>query len=125
MRLLLDTHTLIWCLADPSMLSAEARDIITDGQNQVYVSAVSTWEMVIKQSLGKLRIPDGLEEEITVHGFEPLPISIAHSLALATLPLHHKDPFDRLLLAQAKVEHLTFVTRDQQNLQYPISVLRA
>lgn len=125
MRLLLDTHTLIWCLENNPTLSDAARSIIIDGHNTVYVSAVSVWEITIKKAMGKLDVPDNLEEELTLHRFEPLSITIPHSLAVGTLPAIHADPFDRLLIAQATVENLVFITRDQHNLQYSIQTVKA
>jgi len=125
MQLLLDTHVLLWCLTNDPTLSQNARDAIIDSDNLVFVSAVSTWEITIKQALGKLDVPDDLEQEILLHRFEPLPITIAHTVALKSLPSHHNDPFDRLLIAQAKVEKLTFVTQDQKNILYDVGQLLA
>jgi len=110
MNLLLDTHALLWWLDDPATLSEEARLAIADSKNMVFVSAASVWEITIKKGLGKLDAPNNLEEVIAENRFSPLPITIAHALAVSQLPRHHNDPFDRTLAAQAKVEGLTLVT---------------
>lgn len=112
MRLLLDTHALLWALADPEHLREEAREAVRDGRNEVLVSAASIWEISIKQAAGKLRAPGDLLEAITAAGFGPLPISARHALAAGLLPAYHRDPFDRMLIAQARAESLTIVTRD-------------
>jgi len=125
MSLLLDTHTLLWWLEDPSLLSKRARREIRDGKNKVYVSAAVVWEIVIKQSLGKLDVPDNLEDVLLANNFVPLPISVSHVLTLQSLPAHHKDPFDRVLIAQAVHEGLTLVTRDENIQKYSVSCIVA
>ena len=112
MTLSLDTHVFLWWLDDPQLLSKAARDAIGDGKNTVYVSAVVIWEIVIKRALGKLDAPDDLEAAMTANRFLPLPVTIPHVLAVRTLPDHHRDPFDRLLMAQARYEGFFFVSRD-------------
>jgi len=126
MKLLLDTHILIWWL-DPaiSKLSKAAHAAISDSQNLVFVSAATAWEITIKKALGKLDAPDNLEEELAKHRFQPLPITISHALAVGELPRHHNDPFDRILVAQAKVEDLTLVTRDENLTKYDIPFIAA
>jgi PIN domain nuclease of toxin-antitoxin system len=121
-RLLLDTNALIWWLADE--LSADARDAIVEAE-AVFVSAASAWEIAIKQKLGKLTAPGDLELELEREGFEPISISIAHALRAGALPLHHTDPFDRVLVAQAELERLTLVTRDTDLAAYGVAVLPA
>ena len=112
MRILLDTHIYLWWLDDSPLLSAEARKMITDADS-VYVSAASLWEAVIKISLGKLEaVPSDLAEGIRESGFEPLPITPEHTLALSRLAHFHKDPFDRMLLAQSLGEPLRLLTAD-------------
>lgn len=112
MRILLDTHIYLWWLDDSPLLSAEARKMITDADS-VYVSAASLWEAVIKISLGKLEaVPSDLVEGIRESGFEPLPITPEHTLALSHLAHFHKDPFDRMLLAQSLGEPLRLLTAD-------------
>lgn len=123
-RLLLDTHTFLWWLND-SPVQPSARDAIANPRNDIFVSAVSAWEVSIKQSLGKLTAPSDVGEQIPANGFQPLPISVAHGLAAGALPPHHSDPFDRMLIAQAKLEQLTVVTRDHRFSSYGISVLDA
>ncbi len=125
MRLLLDTHVLLWALTDDPSLSAAARAAIVDGRNRVVVSAVSAWEITIKRSLGKLRAPADLAKEVAAHRFTPLAVSLEHALAVGALPDLHRDPFDRLLVAQAGVEDLTIVTRDRAIARYDVDVLGA
>jgi PIN domain nuclease of toxin-antitoxin system len=112
-RLLLDTHALLWWLADEG-LSTQASDAIADPANLVAVSAASAWEISIKKALGKLAAPDDLEAQVQASGFTALPISIAHGIAAGKLARHHEDPFDRMLIAQAFAEGLTIVTRDKR-----------
>jgi PIN domain nuclease of toxin-antitoxin system len=123
-RLLLDTHALLWWLADEGLVT-EARDAIADPANLVAVSAVSAWEISIKKALGKLAAPDDLEQQVQQGGFLPLPISIAHAIAAGQLARHHEDPFDRMLIAQAFAEGLTIVTRDKRFADYGVSLMPA
>lgn len=125
MRLLLDTHVVLWCLGDVDRLGESARRAITDGHNVVFVSAASAWEISIKRSLGKLEAPDDLEFAITKTGFRPLPITLAHARHAGELPPHHADPFDRMLVAQAGLEALTLVTRDARLGDYEVAILDA
>jgi PIN domain nuclease of toxin-antitoxin system len=124
-RLLLDTHILLWWLADAPELAPAERAAISDGANEVVVSAASAWEVAIKQATGKLRVPDGLGEAVASAGFGQVPIAIEHALLAGALPPHHNDPFDRMLIAQAQVEHLTIVTRDARFQMYGIPLLAA
>jgi len=113
MNLLLDTHAFLWAVDNHPRLSPQARAAIIDGGNIVFVSVATAWEIAIKKSIGKLAIPSGdYLEELRLHRFTPLDITTEHALAVETLPPHHKDPFDRMLIAQAQVEQLTLVTRD-------------
>ena len=98
MRLLLDTHIVLWWFENNPLLSTPARDAIREGRNEVFVSAATTWEMTIKKALKKLSFPDDIEERMQTHRFIPLPITQAHTFAVGELPRHHKDPFDRLLV---------------------------
>ncbi len=125
MNLLLDTHTLIWALADQPELSAAAREAIIDGNNIVFVSAVSVWEISIKKALGKLDAPDTLLQEIERLRFTPLDITLAHADLAGKLPPLHLDPFDRMLIAQAQTEQLTLVTRDADIQKYQVHCLLA
>lgn len=125
MRLLLDTHALLWWLEDSAQLSTEARDAIADGANEIAVSAASAWEMAIKQAAGKLRVPEALNDALATSGFAALPITIEHALKAAALEPHHRDPFDRMLVGQALVEGLTIVTRDPRFHPYGVPILPA
>ncbi len=125
MKLLLDTHILFWALTDPKKLSNHTREQITSSENLAYVSLISPWELQIKETTGKLRLPDNLFEEIEIVGFELLPISLNHIKTLRYLPLIHRDPFDRMLVAQAQCEQMTLVTRDQEILKYEVTFLHS
>lgn len=125
MRLLLDTHALLWALGDVARLAPPAREALDDGRNPVFVSAASLWEIGIKRALGKLEAPDDLEAEVLAADFKPLPIGLAHAWQAAALPPHHQDPFDRLLVAQAQLEGLTLVTRDGRIRAYDVATLEA
>lgn len=125
MRLLLDTHVLLWWLDNRPALGAEARSLIGLGENDVFVSAVSAAEIAVKSSVGKLRIPDDLEQQLERNAFAPLPLRIRHGLAVETLPLHHRDPFDRLLIAQAQCEDLAVVTADPMFSAYKVRTIDA
>jgi PIN domain nuclease of toxin-antitoxin system len=121
--LLLDTHALLWWLADDPALSPPARAAIAAGQTRVFVSAASAWEMSIKRAQGKLDSPEDLEAELVQQRFQPLPITIAHALAAGRLPRHHGDPFDRMLIAQAQLHQLTVVTHDPRFPLYGVPIL--
>jgi PIN domain nuclease of toxin-antitoxin system len=123
-RLLLDTHALLWWLADEELVTA-AREQIADPANSVAVSAASAWEISVKKALGKLSAPDDLVQQIRASDFSPLSIDVSHALAAGQLPRHHEDPFDRMLIAQAQIERLTIVTRDKRFGDYDVAVLPA
>ena len=125
MNLLLDTHVLIWALENNPALSDKARKAIIDGGNMVFVSAASVWEISIKTAMGKLEVPDNLIEEIEIHRFTQLSINSDHAKLAGELPPIHKDPFDRMLIAQADIEKLTLVTQDKQIKKYNINLLEA
>ncbi len=118
MRLLLDTHVYLWWLDDPSLLSSKAVNLIENPSNTVFVSAAVSWEITIKQAIGKLDVPPNIMEFMHNLNFIELPISIQHTLELIQLESIHNDPFDRILLAQAKADKLTFITGDRQSLKY-------
>ena len=123
MNLLLDTHVLLWWLADDPGLSERQRSAIADPANVVYVSAASAWEIAIKKALGKLIAPDDLRAALVASELEQLPVTVAHAEAVGGLPPHHRDPFDRMLIAQAGVEDLTVVTGDPVFAQYEVTRL--
>ena len=125
MNLLIDTHVLLWWLDDPALLSGEARTVIAEGRNPVFVSAAAVWEIAIKKARGKLEAPDNLEEVLEQERFQPLPITIPHALAVGALPPLHEDPFDRIQVAQAKVEGLVLVTRDSFQKKYGVPFIGA
>lgn len=126
MNLLIDTHVLLWALDDDPSLSPAARAAITDGRNMVFVSAATAWEIVIKKALGKLHAPtDSYLDELRRHRFTPLDITSQHALAVEMPPMHHNDPIDRLLVAQAQVEKLTLVTRDVRLQAYAVPIIWA
>lgn len=124
MNCLLDTHVFLWALAAPDELSPAARQAIQNPDNTVYVSAVTAVEISIKAALGKLDAPPELQEEIRRRGFSELPLSYSHGEALRRLADHHADPFDRMLIAQAIVENLVVITRDDKFQSYPIKLIR-
>ena len=129
MRLLLDTHAFLWAAAQPDMLHHDARAAIEDPANEVFVSSAVAWEIAVKFALGKLTVPAEpavwFPARVRSLGFLSLHITAAHALAVNALPDVHRDPFDRIMIAQAQLEALTFVTRDPQNQRYPVHVLAA
>jgi len=125
LRLLLDTQVLIWTLTNPKRLSGQARATIAEGENRVFVSLATPWEIAIKTALGKLAPPEDLEEQLREKRFELLPIALPHTRAVASLPLLHSDPFDRMLIAQAQVDRMTLITTDRQIRRYPVATLPA
>ncbi len=125
MNLLLDTHVLLWWLDDEPLLSEAARSTISDGKNVVFVSSAVIWEIRIKQALGKLEIPPNFRQVLDQQPFEMLAINAEHAHTVGDLPAIHRDPFDRMLVAQAKVEGFTIVTRDSIIEQYKIKTIQA
>jgi PIN domain nuclease of toxin-antitoxin system len=126
-RLLLDTHAFLWWIADDERLSTNAREAIAAGSNEAFVSAASTWEIVTKSRLGRLEIPDPADHFVTsqleANAFQALSITVRHTLGLASLPDLHRDPFDRMLVAQAIAEELTLVTGDRAVRAYPVPTI--
>ncbi len=116
MRLLLDTHTFIWAATLDERLSSKAKQLLLDSDNELFFSTASIWEMAIKTSLGKLILKQPIEqtinEQIQINGLQILNVESAHALAMASLPWHHRDPFDRLLICQSKLEKLIILGRD-------------
>ena len=127
MKLILDTHAFIWWDSAPNKLSPQILTVCQDQANEMILSVASVWEMQIKLQLGKLQLKLPLEEIIEgqqqTNNIQVLPITLAHTLALDDLPMHHRDPFDRLLIAQANVEEATLVSRDKIFEQYPVKLL--
>lgn len=124
MRFLLDTHALLWWLADDRRLKRAERDAIANGDAMVYVSAASAWEIAIKKSLGRIEVDEtDLVEAVSTDGFLELAIGWDHALRAGTLPRHHDDPFDRMLIAQAQMEGLTLLSYDPAFRQYDVPLL--
>ena len=127
MRILLDTHCWLWWLSTPDRLGEEVRRSVEDPANDVFLSAASSWEIAIKYALGKLPLPEPPARFVPARlgrdGILPLPIQHAHSLHAASLPQHHRDPFDRLLIAQVQLERMQFVTADSQLQAYEVDML--
>ena len=125
MNILLDTHVLLWWLDDNPVLSDKARMPISNGNNLIFVSAAVIWEIRIKQSLGKLDIPPNFSQILEQQPFEFLAITIDHAHAVGGLPAIHRDPFDRMLIAQAKTEGFTILNRDPLFREYKVPLIQA
>ncbi len=125
MRILADSHVLLWWLDDPERLEPAARAAITNPANKVFYSAASIWEIAIKTGKGKLQVDGDLVAHLEADGFTGLPVSVAHAAHTATLPARHGDPFDRMLISQALVEGLVVATRDRLIARYDVPVLEA
>ena len=126
MDLLLDTHTLIWFLNGDEKFSEKAKFSIEDSNNRKIVSIVSVWEIAIKLSLDKIRFPKGFKhflEMVEENGFEILPITFEHAMVLSTLEFIHRDPFDRLMIAQCKSDRLVLLTKDDYIIKYKIQTM--
>lgn len=124
MRILLDSHVALWWLEDNDALGVRSREVI-ERADEAFYSAVTPWELGIKQALGKLTMPDGLAKALTSGGFVPLGISVDHAEHAPALPTHHRDPFDRMLIAQAQLEALTLVSADGSFGPYDVEVVDA
>ena len=116
MRYIFDTHALLWALVCPEKIPESSQAILLNSSNTLYVSVVSNWEIAIKESLGRLEPPSNLDEAIAESGFTPLSLTAAHCLAYGELPLYpeHRDPFDRMLVVQARMEQATLISRDEK-----------
>jgi PIN domain nuclease of toxin-antitoxin system len=127
LKALLDTHVLLWWLADPERLSRRARSLFDDSRAELYWSAVSSWELAIKTALGRLTLPGHprslVPKILTEQSIRPLDITHAHALSVGDLPPHHADPFDRLLISQARLEKLSIVTSDVALRKYGVRVV--
>lgn len=124
MRAILDTHTFLWWITDSDELSRKARQILRDPENELYLSAASGWEIALKMRLGRITIsgePESvIPEQMATNAILGLPIHLSHALRTSRLPRHHRDPFDRILIAQAMVEHMPIITRDEAIKQYEV-----
>jgi PIN domain nuclease of toxin-antitoxin system len=127
MRYLLDTHAFLWFVTDDSRISPKAKSIIKDNHNEIYFSAASAWEMSIKSRLGRLTIEGELEpfivQQLAENSFSPLSITISHSIYTSTLPEIHKDPFDRMIIAQSKVENMSLISKDKNIKKYKVPIV--
>jgi PIN domain nuclease of toxin-antitoxin system len=127
MRYLLDTSTFLWWIMDNELLSDRARKVIKDGRNTLLLSAASAWEIAIKAGLGRLEFPDGpgkvIPEQMSLNDIQGLPIQVSHALHVHSLPRHHRDPFDRMLVAQCQLEGLPIVTSDPQIARYEVDII--
>jgi PIN domain nuclease of toxin-antitoxin system len=122
-KLLLDTHAALWWLADDDRIGEEVIRQLTDDTNQVMISAVVVWEVAIKRSLGKLDAPADLAPTLLGAGAQPLPVTLEHAAAVEKLPWRHRDPFDRLLIAQALTEEAAIVSRDEPLSEYGVAIV--
>lgn len=116
MKCLMDSHTFLWFVTDAPELSSKVKSMLLDEENQIWISIASFWEISIKNSLGKLRLDvgyEGLWDEISKNGFQILPVSFGHTLVVNSLPFHHRDPFDRIIIAQAIAENMNILGTDQ------------
>ncbi len=127
MKALLDTHTFLWWITDDCRLSNRVREIICSMDSELYLSAASGWEMAIKAGIGKLSLPGNLEsfvfEQMSINSINSLPVRMAHALYVYELPDYHRDPFDKLLVAQARMENIPILTSDQQIARYPVKTI--
>ena len=120
---LIDTHVLLWLDGSPERLSEHILGLLRDPRHTVYCSAVSLWEIAIKQSLNKLDVPASLPGMLERYAFTELPVTGRHAEAIRALPMHHRDPFDRMLIAQAIQEELVLITADRNMLAYEVPIL--
>jgi len=126
MKALLDTHAFLWWITDDPRLSPRVRKIIGDGENELYLSAASGWEMAIKAGLGRLQLPDlerFIPEQMALNAIETLPVRMSHALRVHNLPEHHRDPFDRLLIVQALLEDMPIISSDPKIALYPVRII--
>jgi PIN domain nuclease of toxin-antitoxin system len=126
-KYLLDTSVWLWSLTASERIGGEGRDLLARGTQEIYLSAASSWEIGIKSALGKLRLPEPavsyVPKRMAAQGIRPLPITHGHALAVSELPTYHRDPFDRLLIAQAQVEGMAILTADRAFRLYPVEIV--
>ena len=127
MKLLLDTHTFLWWNTEDPQLSSRAREMIADGENEVFLSVASVWEISIKTAKGKLILPEVpsayILSRMALYRFQPLPVQISHAVQVYGLPRYHDDPFDRLLVAQSQVESIPLISADAEIRKYEVEVI--
>ena len=123
MKILLDTHVLVWALSSPEKIKPKVQDLLVDTDNIVFVSIASLWELQIKKSLNKISLPDDFISQLQENGFELLDINYKHIVKLDELPLIHRDPFDRMLVAQTIHENLSLVTNDLEIMKYNVKII--
>jgi PIN domain nuclease of toxin-antitoxin system len=127
MNVLIDTHTFLWWNTDDPLLSRRAKEIIANGQNEVFLSAASVWEIVIKTVKGRLVLPElpaqYISRRMSLYRFRSLPIQISHAVHVYELPPYHNDPFDRMLIAQSRLESLPLVTNDEDIRRYDLETI--
>jgi len=124
-RLLLDSHTALWALQEDERLGRRSTSMLVDPGHQVFFSAVTPWELNIKRASGKLDVPEAMGATLVADGFTELAITSDHAERAAALPLHHRDPFDRMLIAQAQLERLTIITVDRVFAHYDVDLIDA
>ena len=125
MKFLLDTHSLLWTIFEPDKLTIKAQEIISDRHNIICVSLISLWEISIKKNIGRLDLPQNFLEVVENGEFEMLPLTTAQIQQYQELPLHHRDPFDRMLIVQARQQKLTLITRDSEIPKYDVKIVKA
>ena len=127
MKVLLDTYTFLWWITDDNRLSSSASEIITNGDNELFLSAATGWEIAIKAQLGRIKLPKEpypfIADQLRLNGIQSLPIHMSHALHVYSLPNHHRDPFDRMIIAQAQLENLSILTMDPQIAKYKVKVV--
>lgn len=127
MKYLLDTGVWLWSVGDPARMPPATREVLGDRSQEIFLSAVTSWEVAIKAATGKLELPEPpttyVPSRMVMQGLRPLPVSHQHALAVFRIPHHHRDPFDRLLMAQALVEDLTILTADREFKKYDVPIL--
>ncbi len=127
MKYLLDTYAFLWWIIDDDRLTDRAREVVRHGENDLYFSAASAWEIAIKSGLDRIHLPEPAErfipEQLRLNGIRPLAIQLSHALAVEGLPLHHRDPFDRLLVTQSQLEGMPIITGDDQLAEYGAEVV--
>ena len=127
MKVLLDTHTFLWWTTQDPLLSMHAKELIANGQNEVFLSAASVWEIVIEAAKGRLILPElparFISSRMTLYLSQPLPVQISHAAQVFELPAHHNDPFDRMLIAQSRMESIPLVTKDEDILLYDVETI--